>query len=161
LIRVPRVDQFFALLLGSDVGTDDPGSVGGHLGQFRTEGGYAEDQVRTIEEERIQTSFITLVDWVVSLYQSWRAARPHIDPFAQPGSEREPFFGPGRGGGGHGRGPHVRRRRRSADLRRRPEHYTSVSRSAVDRHRGRHAESSIQSWMSFSRAVLSQDELVG
>lgn len=90
LIRVPRVNQFFLLLLGRDTAPVEPG----HLRQLGREGGYAVDQVRTIEEERIQTSFITLVDWVESLHRSWLDTRQRIDPFDQPDAGREPFFGP-------------------------------------------------------------------
>jgi hypothetical protein len=101
LIRVPRVDQFFSLLLERSFDRDaaagervDPTTVRGHLGHLRREGGYADDQVRTIEEEQVQTSFITLVDWVDSLHRSWLDTRQRIDPFAQPEGGREPFFGP-------------------------------------------------------------------
>ncbi|MFD9889863.1 hypothetical protein ACFWY9_11030 [Amycolatopsis sp. NPDC059027] len=98
LIRVPRVDQFFLLLLGNAAaltvppGTD-PDRVGGHLGQLRDAFGLVGGQVNTIEEERIQTSFITLTDWVVSLFRGWRDARDRIDPFNQPPGG-SPFFGP-------------------------------------------------------------------
>lgn len=94
LIRVARVDQLFLLLLGNGglaVGGGD--LVQGHLGQLRDEFGLVSGKVNTIEEERIQTSFITLVDWVVSLFRGWQDARDKIDPFAQPAGG-QPFFGP-------------------------------------------------------------------
>ncbi|WAL69270.1 hypothetical protein ORV05_16355 [Amycolatopsis cynarae] len=104
MVRVPRVDQLFALLLGTNAhpasvaggaGTGtDPDTVGGHLGGLRDEFGLTGGQVNTLEEERVQTSFITLVDWVVSLYRGWLDARDRIDPFAQPTGGRSPFFGP-------------------------------------------------------------------
>ncbi|WP_410664290.1 hypothetical protein [Amycolatopsis sp. lyj-84] len=88
LIRVARVDQLFLLLLGNG---GDP--VQGHLGQLRDELGLVSGKVNTIEEERIQTSFITLADWVVSLFRGWQDARDKIDPFSQPAGG-QPFFGP-------------------------------------------------------------------
>ncbi|GAB3729390.1 hypothetical protein GCM10027598_50740 [Amycolatopsis oliviviridis] len=88
LIRVARVDQLFLLLLGNG-GTP----VQGHLGRLRDEFGLISGKVNTIEEERIQTSFITLTDWVVSLFRGWQDARDKIDPFSQPPGG-QPFFGP-------------------------------------------------------------------
>ncbi|HKS49955.1 MAG TPA: hypothetical protein VJT49_33575 [Amycolatopsis sp.] len=102
MIRVPRVDQLFVLLLGQSTVTAavaGPGSgpvpdrVGGHLGQLRDEFGLTRGQVNTIDEERVQTSFITLTDWVVSLYRGWLDARDRIDPFAA-STGLPPFFGP-------------------------------------------------------------------
>ncbi|HEU5156621.1 MAG TPA: hypothetical protein VFU43_06455 [Streptosporangiaceae bacterium] len=90
MIRVPRVDQLFQLLLGPQ---QRPGAIGGHLGQLRDEFGLVGGNVNTIEEERIQTSFVTLADWVVSLQRGWQDARASIDPFAVRGGE-PPFFGP-------------------------------------------------------------------
>ncbi|RSM76656.1 hypothetical protein DL991_23645 [Amycolatopsis sp. WAC 01375] len=85
LLRVARVDQLFLLLLGD--------GTRGHLGQLRDELGLVSGKVNTIEEERIQTSFITLTDWVVSLFRGWQDARDKIDPFSQPAGG-QPFFGP-------------------------------------------------------------------
>ncbi|MER5387977.1 hypothetical protein [Saccharopolyspora sp. NPDC002686] len=93
LLRVPRVDQLFLLLLGSPSAAVDPDRVRGHLGMLRDEFGMVGGLVNTIEEERIQTSFITLVDWVLSLYRGWLDSRDRIDPFAQP-ENGQPFFGP-------------------------------------------------------------------
>ncbi|MEV0703451.1 hypothetical protein AB0I53_36815 [Saccharopolyspora sp. NPDC050389] len=94
LLRVPRVDQLFLLLLGNPASAVDPDLVRGHLGELRDEFGLIGGLVNTIEEERIQTSFITLVDWVLSLYRGWLDARGRIDPFAQPETGQAPFFGP-------------------------------------------------------------------
>ncbi|MEV0089728.1 hypothetical protein [Saccharopolyspora sp. NPDC050642] len=94
LLRVPRVDQLFLLLLGNPASAVDPDLVRGHLGELRNEFGLIGGLVNTIEEERIQTSFITLVDWVLSLYRGWLDARGRIDPFAQPETGQAPFFGP-------------------------------------------------------------------
>ncbi|WP_020646980.1 hypothetical protein [Amycolatopsis balhimycina] len=100
LIRVPRVDQLFSLLLGPATtsggggsGDTDADRVGGHLGRLRDEFGLISGQVNTIEEERVQTSFITLTDWVVSLFRGWLDSRDRIDPFSQPATG-QPFFGP-------------------------------------------------------------------
>ncbi|MCI2419031.1 hypothetical protein MOQ72_16425 [Saccharopolyspora sp. K220] len=94
LVRVPRVDQLFLLLLGNPSSAVDADQVRGHLGQLRDEFGLVGGLVNTIEEERIQTSFITLVDWVLSLYRGWLDARSRIDPFAHPETGQSPFFGP-------------------------------------------------------------------
>ncbi|WP_290057161.1 hypothetical protein [Amycolatopsis solani] len=98
LIRVPRVDQLFLLLLGPSTASGAPGgpdadTVRGHIGRLRDEFGLTSCQVNTIEEERIQTSFITLVDWVVSLFRGWLDSRDRIDPFSQP-ANGQPYFGP-------------------------------------------------------------------
>lgn len=87
MIRVPRVDQLFQLILGPK-----PNSIGGHLRQLRDVFGLVGGSVNTIEEERIQTSFVTLADWVLSLRRSWQDARGSIDPFASP--KGEAYFGP-------------------------------------------------------------------
>ncbi|MDA3647760.1 hypothetical protein LZ318_37015 [Saccharopolyspora indica] len=94
LLRVPRIDQLFLLLLGSPSAAVDADRVRGHLGELRDEFGLVGGQVNTIEEERVQTSFITLVDWVLSLYRGWLDSRDRIDPFAQPETGQAPFFGP-------------------------------------------------------------------
>ncbi|WP_370966469.1 hypothetical protein [Amycolatopsis sp. cg9] len=98
LIRVPRVDQLFALLLGQTGPSSAPDgteadTVRGHIGRLRDEFGLTSREVNTIEEERIQTSFITLVDWVVSLHRGWLDSRSRIDPFSQPATG-QPYFGP-------------------------------------------------------------------
>ncbi|GLZ33494.1 hypothetical protein Lesp02_56820 [Lentzea sp. NBRC 105346] len=105
LIRVPKVDQLFAMLLFNsaiDVDTRRGGvgggpitdeNVGGHLGRLRDEFGLISRLVNTIEEERVQTSFITLVDWNVSLFEGWTRVRARIDPFNPP-TDSSGFFGP-------------------------------------------------------------------
>ncbi|TWP51829.1 hypothetical protein FKR81_13330 [Lentzea tibetensis] len=98
LIRVPKVDQLFDMLLDPprggegepDVITDE--NVGGHLGRLRDEFGMISRLVNTIEEERVQTSFITLVDWNVGLYDGWTRVKRKIDPF-DPDNDNG-FFGP-------------------------------------------------------------------
>jgi len=105
LIRVPRVDQIFSLLLfvsdqptqssvaGGGPVTIDPDTVGGHLGMVRDAFGLIPDFVDSVGDERVQTSYITIVDWVASLYYSWQAQRGKIDPFTlPPGSQG--YFGP-------------------------------------------------------------------
>ncbi|RJQ76029.1 hypothetical protein D5S17_19315 [Pseudonocardiaceae bacterium YIM PH 21723] len=107
LIRVPRVDQLFEMLLGVKItggavtvnggGTPEgpitDENVGGHLGRVRDEFGLVSRLVNTIEEERMQTSFITLVDWNVALFDSWLRNRKNIDPFNPP-EDGKGFFGP-------------------------------------------------------------------
>jgi hypothetical protein len=112
LVRVPRVDQLFDLLLfarkhthgsdnfgegaGGDVripGPTDPDRVRGHLGMLRDAFGLIPDNVDSINDERAQTSFITIVDWVVSLYYSWFQQRGKIDPYNLPAGAQG-YFGP-------------------------------------------------------------------
>lgn len=87
MIRVPRVDQLFELLLGKD---PEPG----HLEDLRRELGLGGGHVNTIEEERIQTSFVTLSDWISALHRSWLNNREAIDPFVPPAAGGTPYFGP-------------------------------------------------------------------
>jgi hypothetical protein len=77
--RVQRVDALFELLRGPVNGTTDPLRVQGLLGQMRGNFGMARDHVLTVEEEQNLSDFITLVDYVNSLKQSWDQQRQFFD----------------------------------------------------------------------------------
>jgi hypothetical protein len=77
--RVQRVDALFELLRGPINGTTDPLRVRGLLGEMRKNFGMARDQVLTVEEEQNLSDFITLVDYVNSLKQSWDQQRQFFD----------------------------------------------------------------------------------
>ena len=77
--RVQRVDALFELLRGPINGTTDPLRVQGLLGEMRKNFGMARDQVLTVEEEQNLSDFITLVDFVNSLKQSWDQQRQFFD----------------------------------------------------------------------------------
>jgi hypothetical protein len=87
--RVSRVDTLFNLLRGANNPSTDPERIEGQLRQLQEEFGLTRDQVNTIEEEQNLTDFITLVDYVNSLKQSWDAQRQFFDR----SSTVEPFLG--------------------------------------------------------------------
>lgn len=87
--RVSRVDTLFDLLRGANNPSPDPEQIQGQLRQLQEEFGLTRDQVNTIEEEQNLTDFITLVDYVNSLKQSWDAQRRFFDR----SSTAEPFLG--------------------------------------------------------------------
>jgi hypothetical protein len=82
--RVEMVDAYFQGLTGTDqpttLGTAD--GVAGQLGALRERLGLIDDNVNTVEEEGIRTSYWTLVDMVVDLQSSWTTQR---DQFAGTG----------------------------------------------------------------------------
>jgi hypothetical protein len=83
--RISRISQFFFLLLGQQLPTQpplpgspfplvsDPDSIGGSLGNLRTEFGFSisNDLVNTVEDEQDVTNFRIVSDHVTSLAQSW------------------------------------------------------------------------------------------
>lgn len=83
VVRPDRVDILFDQLTGGSfagrqgafAGPDD---VSGHLGALREQFGLTRENVNTIDEERIQTSFYTLADWVLSLEESWNRQKGQI-----------------------------------------------------------------------------------
>jgi hypothetical protein len=77
--RVQRVDALFDLLRGPNNGPTDPLQVQGLLGQMRHDFGLTGDRVTLVEEEQNLSDFITLVDYVNSLRQSWNGRRPFFD----------------------------------------------------------------------------------
>lgn len=77
--RVSRVDSLFELLRGPADTPADPELVRGQLRQMRRTFGLERDRVNTIEEEQNLTDFITLVDYINSLWQSWDAQRRFFD----------------------------------------------------------------------------------
>jgi hypothetical protein len=90
--RIQRVNEFLTRLLG-DVefdktffGTDafaklvgEPEAVGGALGELRDRFGLKRELVLRVEEERILTNFLILVDYTTSLFQTWVAQKPFIE----------------------------------------------------------------------------------
>jgi hypothetical protein len=88
LLRLPRVDLIFARLTGFDPGDGDVAglvtatTVGGHLADLARELGIFTGSVNTLDEERNQTSFITLVDWIAGLLASWEDQRVELDPWS-------------------------------------------------------------------------------
>jgi len=72
--RQALVDAGFMILLGTDtvpVPPPLPDDVGGQLGALRDRFGLLADQVNTVDEERIRTSFWTLSDEVQDLARAW------------------------------------------------------------------------------------------
>jgi len=49
--------------------------IPGQLGALRDRFGLTDDNVNTVEEEKIRTAFLTLVDLIVDLQQSWQQQR--------------------------------------------------------------------------------------
>jgi hypothetical protein len=73
--RVQRVDALFEQLRGPDGTPFDPELVQGQLRNMRSVFGLERRFVNTIEEEQDLSDFLTLVDYVNSLKQSWDAQR--------------------------------------------------------------------------------------
>jgi hypothetical protein len=77
--RTALVDSSFVVLLGASTAGADAGqlddltgdTVGGQLGRLRDVFGLVDAHVNTIEEERIRTSYWTLVDEVLDLRRAW------------------------------------------------------------------------------------------
>jgi hypothetical protein len=61
-----------ALLPAAGTSVDD---VPGILGALRERFGLTDDQVNTVDEEKIRTSFLTLVDLIIDLQRSWDQQR--------------------------------------------------------------------------------------
>jgi hypothetical protein len=92
--RVQRVSSLFNLLLGSvPLGavahSHNPENVGGQLRRVRAEFGMDRSRITTIDEEQNLTNFFILVDYVISLKQSWDSQRQFFDRR----SGAEPFLG--------------------------------------------------------------------
>jgi hypothetical protein len=99
--RVPRVNQFFNLLLGTPLVVStttivivNPDLVGGTLGQFRTLLGLASTAnfINTVDDEENMTNFRLLSDYMTSLAQSWVSNFPFFQRTAT-GTVGTPFFG--------------------------------------------------------------------
>jgi hypothetical protein len=87
--RIARVDQIFELLLGTTVFSDAPGSVAGQLALLQERFGLLRAQAKRVEEEKVYSDFLTLVDYIRSLAMSWEARR---DSFRR-GGRGEAFLG--------------------------------------------------------------------
>jgi hypothetical protein len=77
--RIPRVDQIFDLLLGGAEAGDDPESLAGQLAVLQERFGLQRSHVNTVEEEKVYSDFLTLVDYIRSLALSWEARRDFFD----------------------------------------------------------------------------------
>jgi hypothetical protein len=87
--RVQLVDQVFALLLGPEPVTQDPEKVAGQFGEMRNLFGFDRTLVTSITEEVDLTNFLIVIDYVNSLYATWKAQAKFLG--RQPGTE--PFLG--------------------------------------------------------------------
>jgi len=87
--RVHRVDSLFEQLRGPNNTSFDPEQVQGQLRAMREKFGLERKRVNTIEEEQDLTDFLTMVDYVNSLFQSWTSQRQFFDR----SSTVEPFLG--------------------------------------------------------------------
>jgi hypothetical protein len=85
--RVQRVDQLFELLIGLHPRTKNPERVGAQLGRLRDLFGLERKHVNTVDEEVNLTNFLILVDYVNSLFITWKAEAKflgrvgHAEPF--------------------------------------------------------------------------------
>jgi hypothetical protein len=86
--RVQRIDELFRLLLGDQLVTDPqqiPASS--ELGILGNRFGMESGRVNTIDDEQNLTNYLILVDYTISLRQSWLANRryfdgtPNVEPF--------------------------------------------------------------------------------
>jgi hypothetical protein len=88
--RVQRVESLFNHLRGVNNPSFDPEQVQGQLGRMRDVFGMTRTRVNTIGEEQNLTDFLTLVDYVNSLKQSWDTQRPSFD---RRNTVKPPFLG--------------------------------------------------------------------
>jgi hypothetical protein len=90
--RIPRVNEYFARLLGVTKFDIDffrtpefaalvghPENVAGALGELRVRFGLRRELVLTVEEERAFTNFLILVDYTTGLFQTWVAQKGFIE----------------------------------------------------------------------------------
>jgi hypothetical protein len=87
--RVQKVDQLFELLIGLNPRTKNPERVSGNLGRLRDLLGLERKHVSTVDEEVNLTNFLILVDYVNSLYITWKAQ----SKFLGRSGGAEPFLG--------------------------------------------------------------------
>lgn len=73
--RAAVVESAFTILAGADSEEANADTVVGQLGSFRERFGLIDANVNTVEEERVRTSFWTLVDLVLDLRRSWNRQR--------------------------------------------------------------------------------------
>lgn len=87
--RVQRVDGYFEQMLGSNPDPGSPETVLGYFGILRKRFGLERLRVNTIVEEQNLTNSLILVDYVISLKQTWDANRKYFDRLRS----AEPFLG--------------------------------------------------------------------
>lgn len=82
--RRGKVDNYFNVLTGWTPNDGerrfDMTKVGGQLGRLRDVFGLDADHVNTVDDERILTSYLTLVDLVGGLFNSWVSVRGKFGP---------------------------------------------------------------------------------
>ena len=96
--RIVVVDSTFTMLTGwqpahplapieemHSASNVDPDQVGGQLGALRERFGLVDSHVNTVDEERVRTSYWTLVDLVVDLQRAWASRRSSFSPGAASG----------------------------------------------------------------------------
>lgn len=85
--RTALVDAAFQVLVGSDetVAALTGDTVGGQLGRLRDRFGLIGANVNTVEEERIRTSYWTLVDQVTDLNRAWESWKDVLNGQDGPG----------------------------------------------------------------------------
>ena len=76
--RIQRVDELFVLLLGENHRSfsPNPDRAKGQLGILRDRFALTEDQIDTVDEERVVTNFRVIVEQVLALQASWFKDRP-------------------------------------------------------------------------------------
>ncbi|MFN8490551.1 MAG: Ig-like domain-containing protein [Caldilineaceae bacterium] len=77
--RIPRVDDLFESLVGNDLTSDDPATVGGLLGAMRAEFGFDRQRINTIDEEQNLSNYLIIVDHVLCLRRSWNTQKGFFD----------------------------------------------------------------------------------
>jgi uncharacterized glyoxalase superfamily protein PhnB len=77
LPRFSRVDELFALLLGSEASPRHPNDLpaASSLGLLRRVFGLNRGNINTVNDEQNLTNFLILADYVISLQQSWNRDR--------------------------------------------------------------------------------------
>jgi hypothetical protein len=85
------IDAYFADLLDASVGDappDDPDTVTGAIGDLRDRYYLTRDRINVPAEEENYTKYLSVFDYLVSLYASWRVQRPFFT-----GETGQPYFG--------------------------------------------------------------------
>ena len=85
--RIARVDALFEDLVGAEVDPGDGRHLGGRMKELRERFGLARSQVNTVEDEQNLTNFLILVDYVYSLWVTWKLSRAYFLWLQQPKHE--------------------------------------------------------------------------
>ncbi|HVI08341.1 MAG TPA: hypothetical protein VND65_08615 [Candidatus Binatia bacterium] len=89
--RIPRVDQLFRMLIGTPVPVNSE-SVNrtSQVGILRERFNLKREFVVTVADEQNLTNFLIVVDYLISLNNSWTNEKKY---FAHSGTHAQPFFG--------------------------------------------------------------------